>query len=356
MEPILTDLKIGHFRCFSRFETRFSSGLNLIVGPNAAGKTSLLEAACVLLRLQSPRTTRLGDLVQHEARGLLVDGHARGKHLQFYYSSTRKKLALDSVEQKTASDYLRTARVVWFSNTDIELIRGASDARRRFLDFVATQSVPGYRQALLDYSRALRARNLLLKQPTPRWKEISAFDTPLLNHGELLSQARKSLCGSLRPILQLAHAAISRGTEQIEATYIKGSGENFADALENSRGEDARLRQTNVGPHRDEWELNLQGHPASLGSEGQQRTFALALRLAAARYLETHFGQAPLLLLDDIFGELDLHRRAALMAELPRESQQIATTTQLEWLPDHAASQILRLGNTHGDTPAVNPS
>jgi DNA replication and repair protein RecF len=347
MEAILTDLKLGHFRCFERFEARFCSGLNLIVGPNAAGKTSLLEAACVLLRLQSPRTTRLGDLIQHGARGLLVDGHARHRHLQFYYSPARKKLALDSVEQKSASDYLRTGRVVWFSNTDIELIRGASDVRRRFLDFVASQSVPGYRPALLDYARALRARNLLLKQPVPRWKEIAAFDAPLVQAGDLLQQARQLLCTSLRPLLQLAHTGISGGAERIDAVYSRGCGENFATALEASRGDDARLRQTNVGPHRDDWELILQGHPASLGSEGQQRTFALALRLAAARYLEAHFGEAPLLLLDDIFGELDLKRRAALMAELPRQAQQIATTTQLEWLPNHAAANVLRLGESN---------
>ena len=344
MEPILTDLKLGHFRCFEQFQTQFSPGLNLIVGPNAMGKTSLLEAACVLLRLQSPRTTRLADLIQRGARGLLVDGHARGKHLQFYYSPSRKKLALDSVEQKTASEYLQTSRVIWFSNTDIELIRGPSEGRRRFLDFVAAQSVPAYRQALLGYSRALRARNLLLKQAIPRWKEIQAFDAPLITHGFVLTQARDALCSALRPLLQLAHTAIGGHSEKIDATYLDASGSDFASSLLNSRTEDARLRQTQVGPHRDEWELNLQGHPASFGSEGQQRTYALALRLAAARYLEARTGQAPLLLLDDIFGELDAQRRAALMAELPKTSQQIVTTTQLEWLPSDLSANVLRLG------------
>ena len=341
---MLTDLKVGHFRCFESFTARFEPGLNLIIGPNARGKTSLLEASCVLLRLQSPRSSRLGELIQHETRGLLVDGHYGGRHLQFYYSASRKKLALDSVEQRSATEYLQSARVIWFSNTDIELIRGGSDLRRRYLDFVAVQSYPEYRQALLDYTRALRARNLLLKSAAPRWKEITAFDAPLIAAGEVLTAIRQELTTSLRPLVQLAHTSISGGYEKVEATFSSGTDANFPSSLFAARAEDARLRQTTVGPHRDDWDLLLAGHPATLGSEGQQRTLALALRLAAARFLEAHFGAPPLLLLDDIFGELDLHRRTALVRELPATAQQIITTTQLEWLPAGISAHVLRLG------------
>ena len=341
---MLTKLKIGHFRCFDHFEAQFTPGLNLILGPNAHGKTSLLEAACILLRLQSPRTSRLVEVVKHHARGLLVDGYYSDKHLQFYYSEHRKKLALDSVEQRSATQYLQTGRVVWFSNTDIDLIRSGGEKRRHFLDFVAIQAMPDYRRALRDYTRALRSRNLLLKSPTSKWREICAFDAPLLTAGNILTETRHELTTALKPLTQLAHSAISGCHEHLETHYVSGATHNFAEALAAARMEDTRLRQTTVGPHRDDWELTLGNHPATLGSEGQQRTLALALRLAAARFLEAHFGEPPLLLLDDIFGELDLTRRTALLRELPPNSQQLVTTTQLEWLPLGIDAHITQLG------------
>ena len=136
---MLSALKVRHFRCFEAFAAEFAPGTNFIVGPNARGKTSLLEAACILLRLQSPRVTRLAHAIQHERRGLVVDGYFAERHLQFYLSRERKKLALDGVDQKTAREYLEIARLVWFGNRDIELVRGAGEGRRRFLDFVAAQ-------------------------------------------------------------------------------------------------------------------------------------------------------------------------------------------------------------------------
>lgn len=340
---MLTQLKVGQFRCFEKFELRFEPGINLIIGPNAKGKTSLLEAACLLLRLQSPRTSKLGDLIRNGQRGLLVDGFFQQAHLQFYYSPQRKKLALDSVEQKSALEYLKLGRVVWFSNTDVGIIRDGGETRRRFLDFIAVQLDPVYRAALRDYERALRSRNLLLKAPSPRWREIHAFDEPLLRAGAHLMQARAALVTALRPLAQLAHSTISGQREKLDFEYIPSGAPDFGAALAAAALEDTRLRQTTVGPHRDELQLQLGAMPANLGSEGQQRTLVLALRLAAARLLEAHFSKPPLLLLDDIFGELDLARRGALLEQLPKNAQQIITTTQLEWLPPGLSAHIVSL-------------
>jgi DNA replication and repair protein RecF len=340
---MLTRIKLGQFRCFDHFETEFHPGTNLILGRNAVGKTSLLEAACVLLRLQSPRASRLGDVIRHGQKGLLVDGFYSGIHLQFYYGTRRKKLALDSVEQTNAAEYLKVARVVWFSNTDIRLIRDAADVRRRFLDFLAIQIEPGYRAALRSYERALRSRNLLLKAPVPSRKQIRAFDGPLVEAGEHLGAVRETVVASLRPLAQLAHRAISGSRETLDIQYQPSVTGSFAGELEQARGEELRLRQTLVGPHRDELCLLLAGQPATFGSEGQQRTLALSLRLGAARLLEAQGGRPPLLLLDDIFGELDRERRAALLKELPASSQQIITTTQLEWLPSGLDAHTVRI-------------
>jgi DNA replication and repair protein RecF len=342
---VLRSIKLRHFRCFAAREAEFAPGLNLIVGPNAQGKTSLLEAACVLLRLQSPRLTRLAHAIQHERRSLVVDGYFGARHLQFYFSRERKKLALDEVEQKTARDYLEVGRVVWFSNADIDIVRGSGEGRRRFLDFVAAQRDGTYRKALRDYERALRSRNLLLKSPAPRWREIAAFDEPLLAAGERVTAVRRLLLAELQPEANAAHGAISGAREVLRAVYEPGAGEDFTAALAEARKEDARLRQTSVGPHRDEVRFSLNEMASEFASEGQQRTLVLALKLGAARLLERHHGTPPVLLLDDIFGELDPTRRNALLAALPAQAQKLITTTHLDWMAAETVAQVLRLGD-----------
>jgi DNA replication and repair protein RecF len=341
---MLGRLTLRHFRCFEQFETEFVPGTNFIVGPNAHGKTSLLEAACILLRLQSPRISQLARVVQHGRRGFVTDGYHGVRHLQFYYSPQKKKIALDGVEQTNAKEWLQIGRVVWFGNDDIELVRGAAEKRRRFLDFVGMQRDPGYRAALRSFEHALRSRNHLLKQPSQRWREIAAFDQPLLEHGSYLSAARRSLLGELQTGAEAAHFAISGKRESLRLDYAPGDSGDFAAALAAAQREDARLRQTTTGPHRDDVRFFLNGLGADDASEGQQRTLVLALKLGAARLLERHFGEPPLLLLDDIFGELDPERRNALLAALPANAQRIVTTTHLDWMPDAGNARVLRLG------------
>ena len=342
---MLRSIKVRHFRCFDAFDAEFDAGLNLIAGPNARGKTSLLEAACILLRLASPRVSRLGHVVQHERRGFVVDGYFAERHMQFYFSRERKKLALDEVEQKTATEYLKLGRLVYFSNSDIEIVRGSGEVRRRFLDFIALQREPEYRPALRAYERALRSRNLLLKAPQPRWREIAAFDETLVAHGNVLTAARARLTLDLQPPAEAAHHAISGAREKLRLEYLPGAGVDFASLLAHSHSEDARLRQTSVGPHRDDVRFFLNETSADFASEGQQRTLVLALKLGAAQLLARHFPTPPLLLLDDIFGELDPARRNALLAALPPDSQTLITTTHLDWMPSETRARILRLGD-----------
>ena len=346
---MLSQITLLDFRCFERLEVELVPGTQFFVGDNAQGKTSILEAVCVLLRLASPRSTSLLPLVREGARGLSVQGRFHGRLMQFYLGAERRKLVLDGVEQAGTAEYLRLAKLVYFSNTDLELVRGSGDGRRRFLDFLGSQIEPLYRTNLRAYERALRSRNRLLKSVPSRRREVEAYDAPLLETGSLLTQLRRSLVVELQPWIAQAQRSIraitAGGTgEELTLEYQPGGGEDFASALAASRDEETRLRQTLVGPHRDDLRLLLGGRSAAAyGSEGQQRTLALSLKMAQAGLLEAVWKTPPLLLLDDVFGELDPGRRNALLATLPAGSQRLVATTHLNWLDDAPDGPIWRL-------------
>jgi len=256
----------------------------------------------------------------------------------------RRKVALDQAEQRPLDEYLRLGRVVSFANTDIELVRGGSDARRRYLDFLASQIDPLYRPALRSYERALRSRNALLKSPHPRPREIAAYDSPLIEYGAELGVMRAKLVERLAPLAAAAHREISGTGETLQLRFAAGNSDDFANDLANSNAQELRLRQTIVGPHRDDIELLVESKMANqYASEGQQRTVALALKIAQARIFMAEEGAAPLLLIDDIFGELDPVRRNALLQHLPPEAQKLVTATSMQWRDDPRQGVVFEL-------------
>jgi DNA replication and repair protein RecF len=341
---MLRNLSIRDFRCFARFELEFDPEITCIVGANALGKTSLLEAVVVLSRLQSPRTNSLAPVIRTGAKGLVVDGMVDDRHMQFYYSPKRRKLALDSVEQKDAYEYLQVARLVFFANTDIDLVRGTGEERRRFLDFLGGQFFRDYRSILRSYDKALRSRNAYLKMTSARPREVAAYTKPLIDFGQQLTVLRGSLVGRLEPKTIEAFKLIGERDEEFGLEYQAGSTADFGAALAASAEEEVRLRTTLVGPHRDDLLLQLSRQSAAIyASEGQQRTIAIALKVGHARLLESEFGRSPLLLLDDVFGELDIGRRNRLFANLPTGGQRIITTTSLAWLNDVPTGKLYEI-------------
>lgn len=335
---MLSSIVLHDFRCFERAEFVPSPGLNLISAPNASGKSSLLEAICVLLRLQSPRAGALAETIKHGAGGFTLRGETAGRELKCHLSREEgRQLLLDDVPQRKSDEYLRLGLVAFFSNEDIELVRGTSSKRRRFLDFLGSQCDAGYLKNLRAYERALRSRNFLLKEGPHRGKELSAYDGPLIAAGEYLAKVRAQLCEELAPAVAKHVGAISTRGEATTLRYERSGGPDLGTALAVSASEERRLRQTMVGPHRDDIALELDNAAAaSFASEGQQRTFSLALRLAQADLIRARRGAPPIYLLDDIFGELDPDRRRRLLTALPSDSQRILTTTAWQWLEDAA--------------------
>jgi DNA replication and repair protein RecF len=338
----LRTLNVNQFRCFESLRLELTPGITLFHGNNAQGKSSILEAACVLLRLQSPRTSTLAECIQFSQKAFAVGGNLESRNpveLRIQYREAGRRLLVDGENQKSPADFLRqSALVVWMANDDLSLVRGGGEGRRRFLDFMASQIYPGYRQALKSYEKALRSRNFLLKRDaSPKWPEIDAYSRLLHDYGQVLSSSRRVLIEQLQPRAAAAQTCISGTSERLTLTYESGSGDgdDLLATLQSRREEEYRRRQTVAGPHRDDLRLELNGTPAAkFASEGQQRTLALALKLGQTNLFCEMRQEAPLMLIDDVFGELDSDRRNALMANWPATSQKLITTTNLEWLDD----------------------
>lgn len=333
---MLSDLFVRDFRCFAEAKVELHPDVTLLVGRNAQGKTSLIEAACVLLRLQSPRTTNRAELVRFGASTCLMEAGWHGKKLRYAQSAGTRRMALDGASCGKSADYLAASGVVvWMDHRDMNLLRGGAEHRRRFLDFAASQMFPDYLHALRGYERALRGRNYVLKRDAViAWKQADAFARVMDGFAQVLWRRRAALCEALQPEVTAAHAKLSDGTEaaRMDFTRTSDAALSLFDALLAMRDEEARTRSTVLGPHRDDIAMRLNELDATtFASEGQQRSFALALKLAQAQVLGKARGEAPLLLIDDVFGELDAQRRRALLAWLPPGTQKIITTTNLDW-------------------------
>ena len=303
----------------------------------------------MLLRLRSPRTSNNGEMVRFGGDAFSLDGLVRSANAETRLSLTCtppvRVLKLDGVLQSGTADYLSLGRIVWFGSEDLGLVNGPAERRRKLLDTAGLQlggvGMATYGRDMKSYERALRSRNLLLREGKPR-NQIEAYDIPLSEAGDRLIDVRRGLVDDLAPLAASACASISG--ETLELSYLPGADLPMLGALEATRTEEIRLRQTRVGPQRDDMGILLNGIPAgSFASEGQRRTIALSLKLAVAALLSRENRVAPLLLLDDIFGELDPERRDALLAGMPQGSQALLSTADLGGITIPAESLLHRL-------------
>lgn len=338
------------FRCFRALDVEAPAAGAILTGDNAQGKTSLLEAICVLVRLHSPRTHRMGMLARIGSGGFGIAGDPWGCERQVRHSREGLLLKADGEVRASRGAYLADGGlVVWMGNEDLDLIRGPGEGRRRYLDFIGSQVDPSYRRSWSRYRRALQAKNLLLKEGRPRDAEILSYEEIMVEHGTILTETRSRLVAELAPLAAAAQAAISGREEPLALQYLPASGPDFRESILQAREREIRMRQAVVGPHRDDLALRLHGMPAAdFASEGQQRTLALALKLAQGNLLEAHGGRPPVYLMDDIFGELDPSRRNALMSHLPPAAQKWITTTHLGWLDETPALGEMRRFTVHG--------
>ncbi len=331
---MLNSLRLQNFRCFPALSLEAPPEGAILVGDNAQGKTSVLEAICMLVRLHSPRTSRFNTLTKFSAPGFGIAADPWDQERKIRFNGKAFVLECDGETRQSRTDYLADGGlIVWMGNEDLALIRGPGETRRHFLDFIGAQLDPKYRTAYTRYRRALKAKNLLLKEPTLRLPELLAYEEILIAHGTYLMEARAQLVADLSPLVAAAQIDISGKNEPLALQYLPASGPDLKDSILQARRRETATRQAVIGPHRDDVSIRLHGMPASeFASEGQQRTIALALKLAQGDLLHQRREKTPIYLLDDIFGELDPARRNALLRHLPAHAQKFITTTHLDWM------------------------
>lgn len=275
-------------------------------------------------------------LIRHGEDGYGVAGDPWGVERVVRYGREGMVMRVGGELRGTQGGYLADGGlVVWMGNEDLELVRGGGEVRRRYLDFLGMQLDAGYRRAWSRYRRALRAKNALLKEGRPRDAEIVSYEEVMVEHGRVLMEVRARMVADLAEAAAVYQRGISGRDEVLGLQYLSGGGEDLREAMGRAREREVRLRQAVVGPHRDDLGLRLQGVPAvEFASEGQQRTLALAMKLAQGAVLERRTGRVPVYLIDDVFGELDPGRRNALMQLLPGGAQKWVTTTHLDWLEE----------------------
>lgn len=345
---MLTTLRLSNFRCYSTLRWSIPAEGAVLLGTNAQGKTSLMEALCFALTLHSPRTTRLEKLARNCQGQFGISMETEDGTRRLHWANRKLNLQVNGAERKDFTDYLAdTYPVTWLANSDISLVTGAAEERRRYLDFLGSQWHPIYRQALQAYRKALKSRNALLRHPRRNTATLRSYANLLAQHGEIIMQLRSQLLDRLMPHIAHGHRTISGGAEQVSISYRPSTQQPLIEALEASLEADERAGFTTVGPHRDDFELLISWlNAAEFASEGQQRTLAIAMQMAQGSLLQEETGKTPILLVDDVFGELDTNRRQALLSMLPAEAQVFITTTTLNWLGETPLQlPVLRIEN-----------
>jgi DNA replication and repair protein RecF len=345
-------LSLLAFRSYKSLEWSPEPGVNLLFGPNGAGKTNALEAIGYLGSLKSFRSSPDAAVIADGAdsavirAGLTSEDRNRLVEIELPRQGSRRT-QVDKTRLKRAADLLGVVRVVAFLPDDLDLIKRGPSYRRDLLDAIAVQLWPAAYLDQSEFERSLRQRNAFLKIGGRDDATLSVWDSRLAQSAGRVMARRARVIETLSTALLDAYKEIAQDASVASFTYHtswgaselrRASAAEFADsiakALEESRRHDYERRMTTVGPHRDDPGFSIDGHETRThGSQGEHRTMALAVRLATHRAITEAVGESPILLLDDVFSELDSDRASALARSLPSDTQTIITSARPEDIP-----------------------
>ncbi|WP_267384202.1 DNA replication/repair protein RecF [Cyanobacterium sp. uoEpiScrs1] len=370
----LKTLYLHNFRNYLEQSVEFEQQKTILLGNNAQGKSNILEAVELLATLKSHRTNRDRDLIFEGKKtgqilGNIERTYGKSDLSIILRSPGRRTLSLNQENLHRHLEFLGSINVVVFSSLDLDLVRGSPDVRRSWLDTLLVQLEPIYTHILHEYYKVLRQRNALLKKlrkkvtgekidanPAFQISQLSLWDQQLVEIGSRVTRRRARVIKRLVSLAQTWHKNISGRREFLEITYLPNIlcdsddptqvKQAFLDKIEQHRIAEQQLGTSLVGPHRDDVRFTInQASAKSSGSQGQQRTLVLSLKLSELQLIEEVIGESPLLLLDDVLAELDPNRQNQLLGAIQGRFQTLITTTHLhsfnaQWLQ---SSQILKV-------------
>ena len=315
---IVKHIEYHHFRNLADIALSPSEGVNIIYGENAQGKTNLMEGIWLFSGLKSFRGAKDAELIRfgEEFCRVKMSFEARGREQKAEITAAARRTAkLNGVELPSCAGLIGKCSAVVFSPAFLSIVKNGPDERRRFLDAAICQIRPGYANLLAEYNRLLKQRNSLLKEipfESALLDMLDVIDERMADAGERLVTERRNYIDLLLPFTEEIYDGVSGGRERMAVAYVEKEAEKgtLGDRLKANRKQDILNKTTSVGPHRDDLDIQIDGVSArSFGSQGQQRSCAVALKLGEAAVMNETAGEQPAVLLDDVMSELDASRQ-----------------------------------------------
>jgi DNA replication and repair protein RecF len=346
----LKRLALENYRNIAKFDLQLDQKVNIFVGPNAQGKTNILEAIYVLALTKSHRTSQDKELIRWNEKQTFLHGDIEKKYgthqLHLMISQQGKKAKINGLEQKKLSQFVGSLNVVLFAPEDLEIVKGSPSVRRRFLDMEIGQVQPRYLHEIMQYQKILAQRNNYLKQmvhqKSSNYDMLAVWNEQLVTCGVKIIKKRQNFIKKLQIWAERVHSGITNQQEQMTIQYVpsfdlQGSEdetvlfEQFMLKLTYLQEQEIRRGVTLTGPHRDDMLFFINGKEVQqYASQGQQRTTALSLKLAELELIHEEVGEYPILLLDDVLSELDQYRQTQLIETFQNKVQTFITTTGIE--------------------------
>jgi len=355
---IVKSLKLKNFRNYDLLALEFDDATNIFYGDNAQGKTNILESIYLSGTTKSHRGTKDRDMIKFGEEEAHIETIVEKRGVAFKIDIHLKKnspkgIAINKIPIKKASELFGIINIVFFSPEDLNIIKDGPAERRRFIDLELSQLDKVYLSDLSNYNRIVNQRNKLLKDMYDRQDlldTLDIWDMQLVNYGNRVIERRKIFIDQMNQIIGGVHEKLTGGREHLHIFYEPGmKEESFEHALLKNRERDIRMKSTSVGPHRDDicfmcGDLDIR----KFGSQGQQRTAALSLKLSEIELVRREIKDTPILLLDDVLSELDKHRQNYLLDSI-RDVQTLITCTGLDDFVNHRFSinKILRVEQGH---------
>ncbi len=354
LKLFLTELSLTNYRNYKKTGLSFENKVNVILGENAQGKTNLMESIYVLAIAKSHRTSRDKELIKWDEEYAKIEGRVQKRmsalSLELVISNKGKKAKVNSLEQKKLSSYIGSLNVVMFAPEDLNLVKGSPQVRRRFIDIEIGQVMPVYMHDLNQYHHILQQRNHLLKQynrdPGKNKVMLEILTTQLVEIAVKITNRRIHFLHLLQNWAEPIHKGISRGLETLKIQYNPSvdvsEGMDLSKMVEVYYEKFSKIKEKEIdrgitlaGPHRDDMQFFVNDKDVQVyGSQGQQRTTALSIKLAEIELIKSEVGEYPILLLDDVLSELDDYRQSHLLNTIQDKVQTFVTTTSVEGI-DH---------------------